>query len=73
MSEEINNQEQAKRRSRLWISLVIGLVLLGGLIALGGCSKNSANSNTSNVSSGGAGASRRGPRTSPSDPRTRHA
>ncbi|MDT5061773.1 MAG: hypothetical protein QOH63_2232 [Acidobacteriota bacterium] len=56
MPEEINNQEQAKHRSGLWIGLAIGLVLLGGLIALGGCSKNSANSNTSNGSSSGAGA-----------------
>ena len=46
MPEEINNQEPAEYRSGLWISLAIGLVLLVGLIALGGCSKNSANSNT---------------------------
>ena len=46
MTEEINNQEPAEYRSGLWISLAIGLVLLVGLIALGGCSKNSANSNT---------------------------
>ena len=44
MPEEINNQEQAKHRSGLWIGLAIGLVLLVGLIALGGCSKKSANS-----------------------------
>jgi hypothetical protein len=50
MIEEINNQEQAKYRSGLWISLTIGLVLLVGLFALGGCS------NTSDASRGGAGA-----------------
>jgi formylglycine-generating enzyme required for sulfatase activity len=44
MTEEINNQAQAEHRSGLWISLVIGLMLLVGLIALGGCSKNSASS-----------------------------
>jgi hypothetical protein len=54
MPEEINNQEQAKHRSGLGIGLAIGLVLLVGLIAPG-C-KNSANSNTSNTSGGGAGA-----------------
>lgn len=42
MPEEIKNQVQAKRRGRLWIGLAIGLVLLVGLIALGGCSKKSA-------------------------------
>jgi formylglycine-generating enzyme required for sulfatase activity len=46
MPEEINNQEPAKQRSGLWIGLAIGLVLLGGLIVLGGCSRNSASSNT---------------------------
>lgn len=44
MLEEANYQGQAKHRSKLWIGLAIGLVLLVGLIALGGCSKNSANS-----------------------------
>jgi formylglycine-generating enzyme required for sulfatase activity len=44
MTEETNNPEQAKHRSGLWISLVIGLVLLVGLMALSGCSKNSAGS-----------------------------
>src|ERR1700674_4636871 len=46
MPEEINNQEQAKQRSGLWMGVAVGLVLLAGLIGLGGCSKNSANSNT---------------------------
>ena len=46
MPEEINNQEQAKQRSGLWIGLAIGLVMLVGLIALGGCSRSSANSTT---------------------------
>ena len=46
MPEEINNQEQAERRSGLWISLAIGLLLLVALVALGGCSKNSANSSS---------------------------
>jgi formylglycine-generating enzyme required for sulfatase activity len=53
MPEEISHQEQAERRSGLWISLAVGLVLLIGLIATG-C-KNSANSNTADAS-GGAGA-----------------
>jgi hypothetical protein len=44
MTEETNNPEQAKHRSGLWIGLVIGLVLLVGLVALSGCSKNSAGS-----------------------------
>jgi formylglycine-generating enzyme required for sulfatase activity len=42
--EKINNQEQAKHRSGLWIGLVIALVLLVGLMAMGGCTKNSASS-----------------------------
>lgn len=47
MPEEIKNQKQAKHRSESWISLAVGLTLVVGLIALGGCSKNGANgSNT---------------------------
>src|ERR1043165_401756 len=46
MPLEISNREQAKHRSGLWIGLAVGLVLLVGLIALGGCGRNSANSNT---------------------------
>jgi formylglycine-generating enzyme required for sulfatase activity len=46
---EVNNQEQAKHRSRLWISLAVGLTLLVGLIALSGCSKNSANPSAGTV------------------------
>lgn len=55
MPEEINNQWQAERRSGLCFSLAVGLALLVGLIALGGCSKNGAGGNTSNTS-GGTGA-----------------
>jgi formylglycine-generating enzyme required for sulfatase activity len=43
MSKQINNREQAKSPSRLWISLAVGLMLVGALMALGGCSKKSAN------------------------------
>jgi formylglycine-generating enzyme required for sulfatase activity len=46
MPEEISNREQAKHRSGSWIGLAAGLVLLAGLIALGGCSRNGADSNT---------------------------
>jgi formylglycine-generating enzyme required for sulfatase activity len=42
MPEEIDNEEQAKHQ----IGLALGLVLLVGLIALGGCSRNGANTNT---------------------------
>jgi formylglycine-generating enzyme required for sulfatase activity len=56
MPEEISNRERVNRRSGLWISLAVGLVLLAGLMALGGCSKNSANGNTSDASRGGAAA-----------------
>jgi formylglycine-generating enzyme required for sulfatase activity len=41
MTEQNNNHEQAKRRRGLWIGLAVGLV---SLIALGGCSKNGADS-----------------------------
>jgi formylglycine-generating enzyme required for sulfatase activity len=44
MPEKINNQEQAKHRSGLWIGLVIAMVLLVGLMAMGGRTKNSASS-----------------------------
>ena len=44
MTEEINNH--AKNRYGLRSSLAIGLVLFVGLITLGGCSKNGANSTT---------------------------
>jgi formylglycine-generating enzyme required for sulfatase activity len=47
MPEEINNQEQAKQRSRLWIGSAAGLLVLVGLIALGGCSKNGKNTTPS--------------------------
>lgn len=49
MPAEISNQEQARPRSGLWIGLAIALVLIVGLIALGGCSKNSANSSPGTV------------------------
>ena len=51
IEEEIKNQEQAKQRSRLWISFANGLVLLVGLIALGGCSKNGASGSNTKPSS----------------------
>src|ERR1043166_1942978 len=56
MPEEISNRERVNRRSGLWISLAVGLVLLAGLMALGGWSKNSANGNTSDAARGGAAA-----------------
>lgn len=49
MPEKIKNQKQAKHRSESWISLVVGLMLLVGLVALDGCSKNGANSSAGKV------------------------
>jgi formylglycine-generating enzyme required for sulfatase activity len=56
MPEEISHQEQAARQSGLWVGLAVGLVLLVGLIALGGCSKNSANSASSSDTKSSPGA-----------------
>ena len=55
MCEEINNQEQGKHRSRLWIGLAVGLMLLVGLMALDGCSKKSANASAGTVVKNGSG------------------
>jgi formylglycine-generating enzyme required for sulfatase activity len=49
MQVEIKNKVQAKHRNKSWIGLAIGLVLLVGLMALGGCSKKSANPSAGTV------------------------
>lgn len=49
MPEEIKNHVQGKHSGRLWMSLTVGLMLLAGLIALGGCSKKGANRSAERV------------------------
>lgn len=49
MLEENKKQERAKLRSRLWAGLAVWLMLLVGLIALCGCSKNGASPSVGTV------------------------